>query len=184
MPISRNSAGKPHCLPRQGPVQPLYPNESRGLLAPCTPRQGHWPWTHFATYNRIERIYFRMSREAVKRNSTTGTMKTIKIAAGKMHFPTAYFFVFPGCKASGWRQYHCRRACGAAVPPPTRNVTIFFCQKIFACFVQERQQSLRQPFGWLLPFVQGGPLPQRGIVCQISQESSATGSRDEIPGGG
>ena len=57
---------------------------------------------------------FRMKVEETK-NSTTGTMKTIKIAAGKMYFPTAYFFVFPGCFASGWRQFYCRRpVCGSA----------------------------------------------------------------------
>ena len=53
---------------------------------------------------------FRMKVEKTIRNSTTGTMKTIKIAAGKIHFPTAYFFVFPGCFASGWRHLYCRRA--------------------------------------------------------------------------
>ena len=78
-------------------------NRSRGLLAPCTPRQGYHPCTRSATYNCIEQGCFRMRVEETK-NSTTGTMKTIKIAAGKMYFPTAYFFVFPGCFASGWRQ--------------------------------------------------------------------------------
>ena len=55
-------------------------NPGRGLCGPCTPHQGHWPWTHFATNNMIEQVYLRMKREETKRNSTTGTMKTKKKA--------------------------------------------------------------------------------------------------------
>ena len=79
----------------------------------------------------MEQNCFRMKREETKRNSTTGTMKTIKIAAGKMHFPTAYFFVFPGCFASGWRHSAAGPWWRAPVAHPTRKVTIFFCKEFF-----------------------------------------------------
>ena len=79
---------------RQGLAQPPYPNEGRGLCGPCTPHQGHRPWTHFATYNRIEQNYFRMLVKETKRNSTTGTMKTKKMPVGKACFPTGYFLSF------------------------------------------------------------------------------------------
>ena len=153
MPISRNSAGKPHCLPRQGPVRPLYPNESRGLLAPCTPRQGHWPWTHFATYNRIEQGCFRM-RVAETKNSTTGEMKTKKKAGQESELSCRFFLVFPGCSASGWR--HSAAGPCAAVPQSIRKVTIFFCQGVSACFLEGGRQSLR-PCG-PAPFTQGSLL--------------------------
>ena len=118
-------------------------NQGRGLRSPCTPRQGYHPCTRSATHNWIEQGCFRMMGEETK-NSTTGTMKTIKIAVGKINFPTAYFFVFPGCYTSGWRH----SAAGPCVPVALsiRKVTIIFCQGISACFVEGRCQSLR-PYG-------------------------------------
>ena len=159
-------------------------NQGRGLRSPCTPRQGYHPCTRSATHNWIEQGCFRMMGEETK-NSTTGTMKTIKIAVGKINFPTAYFFVFPGCYASGWRR-NAARPVEVPVAPPTRNVAIIFCQRVSACFVLVGSNPSVSPSGCPLPLHKGGfrfSLFQRDIVGCIGQETSASGSRDEIPCG-
>ena len=135
-------------------MRPLYPNESRGLLAPCTPRQGHWPWTHFATYNRIEQGCFRVKGEKTKKKQHHRHNENIeKSRLGKRAFPPIFFHVFPGCSASGWRRSAAGPWWRAPVAHPTRKVTIFFCQRVSACFLEGRRQSLR-PCG-PAPFTQG-----------------------------
>ena len=101
----------------QSPVPPL---RGRGLRSTCTPRQGYHPCTRSAMNNMIEQGCFRMKGEETK-NSTTGATKTIKIADGKMNFPSAYFFIFPGCFASGWRR--------SAAQPVARSAGIQLAKK-------------------------------------------------------
>ena len=131
-----------------------------------------------------------MLMEETKSDSNTGTMKTIKIAVGKIHFPTAYFFVFPGCLASGcWHS--------AAVPVCGRQwrIQLAKLQSSFAksfCVFRGgnttipqalRASSLytREPFSTR---ISGIFLSQREIVCWISQAISATGCRADDPAGG
>ena len=137
--------------PRQGPVASCAQTKAGAYAAPVPRGRDKRPCTRCATYNRIEQGCFRMLMEETKSDSNTGTMKTIKIAVGKIHFPTAYFFVFPGCLASGGRP----SAAGpcAAVPQPIRNIAICFFQGISACFVEGRRQFL-WPCG-PAPFTQG-----------------------------
>ena len=123
------------------------------------------------------------------KNSTTGTMKTIKIAAGKMYFPTAYFFVFPGCFASGGRHSAagpCADASGASNSQYCNlllqiGLCVFLGGKM--TIPQALQASFlytREPFS---THISGFFLFQRENVCQIRRETSATGSRGNAPGG-
>ena len=115
-PLSRTFAHscRKFCCQGQSRGAPrlLYSHyKGRGLCGPCTPHQGHRPWTRCATYNRIEQSCFRMKCGETK-DSTTGTMKTKKRREKKRTFSSGVYFVFPGCFASGWRCSTAQPVCG------------------------------------------------------------------------
>ena len=99
----------------------------------------------------------------------TGAMK-IRKKPGEQS-PPAFFRIFPGCFASGWRRSAAGPWAGASGASNSQSYNLL-CQRVFACFVKGRRQSLR-PYG-PAPFTQGrlflhpsaGFSSPSGILCQ------------------
>ena len=90
--------------------------------------------------------------------SATGVMKTIKIAAERMHSLAAYFFVFPGCQDIRLAVEHRLPVGGGATPD-------------LQCF---------NP----LPLRGLCVLQAAAVDCMFyASTTSATGSRGDAPGG-
>ena len=160
-PISGKNRGCPTCFDG---------TEQGGFSPPVPPRQGHRPWTQSAKWLCVKTSCFRMKLEE-RKSAPTGAMRTEKRRGWIQVSSSAFFAVFPGCFASGQRRSATGPWAGASGASNSQSYNLLL-QRVFACFVKGRRQSLR-PYG-PAPFTQGrlflhpsaGFSSPSGILCQ------------------
>ncbi len=171
-------------------------DRSRGLLAPCTPRQGDSPCTHPATHRLKRQTCYRMILKEWK--DTHGRYENKEKAEEKASFFLRLFLLFSpdafGIRPAvehrqpvGWRM---------AVPPSTCNITIVFYKRVSAYYKPQRDNVWY--ISRLLPLPGPGAMPLVGCRGETPHRSpqapagnclfdnsttSATGSRANGPCG-
>ena len=114
--------------------------EQGASCPPVPPRQGHRPWTQSAKWLCVKTSCFRV-KLGERKSAPTGAMKTEKRRGWKQVSSSAFFAVFPGCFASGWRRDAAGPWCGSA--QPTRNMTSVLL-KLGLCVLQIIPRLLRE----------------------------------------
>lgn len=75
-----------------------------GPARPLSPRQGHWPWAHFAMKKTSYTKVFPHGTQGKNEYLSTGAMKTLKKVGREILFSLRPFFMFsPDASASGRR---------------------------------------------------------------------------------
>ena len=147
--------------------------------------QGHCPWTHFATHNRINQSIFRMLIEETK-TEPTGAMKTKKRAAERMHSLTASFLSFSpdakhpvggvphrqpvGSSAAANSQSHnvpfAKGFLRVAVPHPIRKNTFVLCKNMCAWCSASPGNCMKDTVCCIRKRVQGTALVRKRVQGQ------------------
>ena len=106
---------------------------SRGLCSPCTPQQGHRPCTRSATQKTVFPNFFPHAAWRTNTREPTGSMKTKKRAAERMHSLTASFLSFsPDAKHPVGGVSH-RQPVARSAGIQLAKFQSFICENLCAC---------------------------------------------------
>ncbi|MBR3906373.1 MAG: hypothetical protein IKJ51_11770, partial [Clostridia bacterium] len=142
----------------------------RGLLAPCTPAAGALPLHPMREVVARGNELFPREAWGTKRCVPTGAMKTIKTAEGKFIFPPLIFSFSPDAFSIRPAAFR-RPARGAAVPHPTRKVSIVLLQRGF-CVARSAGTQFAKTHSFSAKVCVHVTLFHRDIACNIQIASS------------